>query len=89
MHEGDLSSRRIVVGLPARQRGRGRRATSSRSCENLKAIVEDDRCTLMATDLELGIRLDVRGLKVEEPGEAILPAARLIVDPARVAPTRS
>jgi hypothetical protein len=32
----------------------------------------------MATDLELGIRLEVRGLKVEEPGEAILPAARLL-----------
>src|SRR5947209_5739577 len=44
---------------------------------NLKAIVEADRCTLMATDLELGIRLEVRGVKVEEPGEAILPAARL------------
>jgi DNA polymerase-3 subunit beta len=46
--------------------------------KNLKAKAEDDRCTLMATDLELGIRLEVRGLKVEEPGEAILPAARLI-----------
>src|SRR4030081_1616860 len=45
---------------------------------NIKAIAETDRCTLMATDLELGIRLEVRGLKVEEPGEAILPAARLI-----------
>lgn len=38
--------------------------------KNLKAIVADDRCTLMATDLELGIRLEVRGIKVEEPGEA-------------------
>src|SRR5437588_955621 len=45
---------------------------------NLKAIAEEGRCTLMATDLELGIRLEVRGLKVEEPGEAILPAARLL-----------
>ncbi len=44
---------------------------------NLKAIAEEGRCTLMATDLELGIRLEVRGLKVEEPGEAILPAAKL------------
>src|ERR1700730_9576305 len=43
---------------------------------NLKIITEADRCTLMATDLELGIRLEVRGVKVEEPGEAILPAAR-------------
>ena len=45
---------------------------------NLKAVVEDERCTLMATDLELGIRLEVRGIKVEEPGDALLPAGRLI-----------
>jgi DNA polymerase-3 subunit beta len=32
------------------------------------------RCTLIATDLEVGIRLDVQGLTIEEPGEAILPA---------------
>src|SRR5437868_8859247 len=46
--------------------------------KNLKAVVADDRCTLMATDLELGIRLEVRGIKVEEPGEALLPTSRLI-----------
>jgi DNA polymerase III subunit beta len=46
--------------------------------KNLKAIADDGRCTLMATDLELGIRLEVRGLEVLEAGEAILPAARLI-----------
>src|SRR5262249_11142541 len=46
--------------------------------KNIKAIAQDDRCTLMATDLELGIRLEVRGLQVEEAGEAMLPAARLI-----------
>src|SRR5947209_7452536 len=45
--------------------------------KNFKAIIEADRCTLMATDLELGTRLEVRGVQVEEPGEAILPAARL------------
>jgi DNA polymerase-3 subunit beta len=45
---------------------------------NIKAIVDEDRCTLMATDLELGIRLEVRGIKVEEPGEALLPTTRLI-----------
>src|SRR5215207_7198321 len=44
---------------------------------NLKAIVEGDRCTLMATDLELGIRLEVRGIQAQEPGEAILPASRM------------
>src|SRR3954463_12484391 len=46
--------------------------------KNLKAVVSDDRATLMATDLELGIRLEVRGIKVEEPGDALLPASRLI-----------
>src|SRR5262245_59981496 len=45
---------------------------------NIKAIADQDRCTLLATDLELGIRLEVRGMKVEEPGEAILPAARTL-----------
>src|ERR1019366_6089381 len=45
---------------------------------NIKAVVDNDRCTLMATDLEIGIRLEVRGIKVEEPGEALLPTARLI-----------
>src|SRR5947209_18284349 len=45
---------------------------------NLKAVAEEGRCTLMATDLELGIRLEVRGLTVQEPGEAILPASRLM-----------
>src|SRR6266849_8442369 len=45
---------------------------------NIKAIVEEDRCTLLATDLELGIRLEVRGIRVEEPGEALLPAQRTL-----------
>ncbi|MBX9681160.1 MAG: DNA polymerase III subunit beta [Gemmataceae bacterium] len=45
---------------------------------NLKAIVTEDRCTLMATDLELGIRLEVRGIKTEERGDALLPTNRLI-----------
>src|SRR5438270_10001551 len=46
--------------------------------KNLKIIAEADRCTLMATDLELGIRLEMRGISIEEPGEAILPAARML-----------
>src|SRR5262249_42897687 len=45
---------------------------------NLKAVVEDERCTLMATDLELGIRLEVRGLKADEPGEALLPTQKIL-----------
>ncbi len=46
--------------------------------KNLKAVASDGRCTLLATDLEIGIRLDVVSLTIQETGEAILPAARLI-----------
>jgi DNA polymerase-3 subunit beta len=46
--------------------------------KNIKAVAASDRFTLMATDLEIGIRLDVRGLTVLEAGDAILPAAKLI-----------
>lgn len=46
--------------------------------KNLKAVVEGDRCSLMATDLELGIRMEVRGIKVEEPGAALFPTSRLV-----------
>lgn len=45
---------------------------------NLKMVVEADKCTVMATDLELGVRLEVRGVRVSELGDAILPASRLI-----------
>jgi DNA polymerase-3 subunit beta len=46
--------------------------------KNLKAIAADGRCTLIATDMEVGIRLDVQGLTIQEAGEAILPATKLI-----------
>src|SRR4051794_15202095 len=45
---------------------------------NIKALVTNDRCTLIATDLELGIRLDVLGIQVEEPGEILLPTSRFV-----------
>jgi len=45
---------------------------------NLKAIAGADGCTLLATDLELGVRLQVRSVKVEQAGEALLPAVRLV-----------
>lgn len=44
---------------------------------NIKAVAEADRLTLVGTDLEVGIRYELAGVRVEEPGEAILPAARL------------
>lgn len=45
---------------------------------NIKATVVADRCTLQATDSELGLRLEINGTAVEEPGEILLPAARTL-----------
>lgn len=45
---------------------------------NIKAVAEKDRCTLLATDLEIGIRLEVRGVNVEQAGEAVLPAQKTL-----------
>lgn len=44
---------------------------------SIKAIAEADRLTLVATDLEIGIRYELAGVRVEEPGEAIFPIGRL------------
>lgn len=46
--------------------------------KNFKAVADEDRCVLMATDLELGVRIEIAGMVVEKPGEAILPASKLI-----------
>jgi DNA polymerase III subunit beta len=45
---------------------------------SIKAIADEDRLTLMATDLEIGIRYELRGVTVQEAGEAILPVDRLV-----------
>ncbi len=60
--------------------GSGGNAEINPILKNLKAIAdaEEGRCTLLGTDLEVGIRLDVLGLTVEEPGEAILPAQQML-----------
>jgi DNA polymerase III subunit beta len=47
--------------------------------QNAKLTVTNERAVLMATDLEVvGIRLEVRGVKVAEPGEALLSTSRLM-----------
>jgi DNA polymerase-3 subunit beta len=43
---------------------------------NIKIVADSKSFTLMATDLELGIRHEMRGPQVEAEGEAMLPAAR-------------
>ena len=44
---------------------------------NLKAVAEGDRLILMGTDNEVGIRYELRGIKVTRAGAAILPPPRL------------
>ena len=68
--DGLLSACQIVgTVVPAR--------TTMPVYQNIKAIAQADRFILMATDLEVGIRYELRGLAIEEPGEAILPVSRL------------
>jgi DNA polymerase-3 subunit beta len=44
--------------------------------QNVKLEADEDRVTLMATDLEVGIRYEATGVEVESPGTAILPVGR-------------
>src|SRR4051812_1605984 len=46
--------------------------------QNIKLVADpDEGSVLMATDLEVGIRHRVLGVKVEQPGSAILPTQRV------------
>lgn len=44
--------------------------------QNVKLIVSQQEATLLATDMEVAIRLEVPGIQVESPGSAVLPVAR-------------
>ncbi len=44
----------------------------------LKFIAADNVLTVVATDLEAGCRFQVTAVQIEEPGEALLPAAKLV-----------
>ena len=44
--------------------------------QNVKLEVSSDKATLMATDLEVGIRYEVTGIEVDVPGAAVLPVGR-------------
>ena len=45
--------------------------------QNIKLEARKDRTILMATDMELGIRINVADVEVETEGAAILPVARV------------
>lgn len=44
--------------------------------QNVKLVVTQQQATLMATDMEVGIRIDVPGIEVDAPGTAVLPVSR-------------
>lgn len=44
----------------------------------IKAVAEDDALFLMATDHEIGVRYELRGVEVKRAGSAILPPGKLI-----------
>lgn len=44
--------------------------------QNVKLEVAQDKATLMATDLEVGIRYEVSGVETDAPGAAVLPVGR-------------
>jgi DNA polymerase-3 subunit beta len=44
--------------------------------QNVKIECASGGCVLMATDLEVGLRIEVPGVEVETPGTAILPVTR-------------
>lgn len=68
--EGLLSAISMVSGVaPAR--------SPKPILQNLKLVVDSTGSTLMATDLEVGIRYSVSGIRVDEAGSAILPTARI------------
>jgi DNA polymerase III subunit beta len=69
--DGLLSACQIVsVAIPAR--------TTMPVYKNIKVVAEADCLTVMATDLEVGVRYEIRGLSIEEPGQAIIPTDRLM-----------
>lgn len=45
--------------------------------ENVKLEVSNELATLMATDLEIGLRIDVPGIEVSAPGTVVLPIKRV------------
>lgn len=46
--------------------------------QNVKVTAETDRLILQATNLEIGIRLECNSTIVEESGDALLPAAKML-----------
>jgi len=42
----------------------------------IKLEVHGERATLLATDLEIGVRIEVPGVEAEQPGSILLPVAR-------------
>ncbi len=71
IREGLLTACQLVAAAVAAR-------TTKPILSNVKAVAHDDALTLMGTDLEVGIRYELRGVKVGRAGAAILPVTRLV-----------
>ncbi|MDR3582620.1 MAG: DNA polymerase III subunit beta [Candidatus Pacebacteria bacterium] len=45
--------------------------------QNVKLVIDNDECTLIATDLEVGVRRTLLGVKFDRDGHVILPTDRV------------
>lgn len=45
---------------------------------NLLLRAEGESCEVVATDLEIGLRINVSGVRVDMPGDALMPAGRFV-----------
>ena len=70
-HEADLRSRTTLVGVSNR-RGRRPHARPKPVLQNVKVEASKDGVLLLATDLEIGVRINTPGIDVESPGTALL-----------------
>jgi len=66
-----LAACQIVQGAVAAR-------TTKPILSNIKATAHDDALTLIATDHDVGVRYELRGIKVSRAGSAILPVAKLV-----------
>jgi len=44
--------------------------------QNVKLEVQEQGGVFMATDLEMGVRIQVEGLEIQAPGSVVLPVGR-------------
>src|SRR5690606_27284549 len=66
----------LLVAFQTAQAVAPSRNTTTAVLQNVKLEVTPEQSTMLATDLELGIRVEVNEVAVETPGTVLLPIAK-------------